>query len=56
MPAIHNRLTNIRSALEAVDADGTGLVSKEDFRQVLKSLLCFSQNQLDTILSEVRRV
>ncbi|XP_026216864.1 EF-hand calcium-binding domain-containing protein 6 [Anabas testudineus] len=50
---IHSRLVNIRSAFKAVNPSGTGLVSKEDFRQVLKSLLSLSQNQLDTVLSEV---
>ncbi|GLD48024.1 EF-hand calcium-binding domain-containing protein 6 [Lates japonicus] len=52
-PLIHSRLTSIKSALMAVDPDGTGLVSKEEFRLVLKSLLPVSQSLLDTLLNEI---
>lgn len=53
-PLIHGRLASIKSALVAGDPDGTGLVSKEEFRRVLESLLSVSQNRLDAVLSEVR--
>uniref|UniRef100_A0AAQ6AQZ8 EF-hand domain-containing protein n=1 Tax=Amphiprion ocellaris TaxID=80972 RepID=A0AAQ6AQZ8_AMPOC len=52
-PLIYSRLVNIQSSLRAADPHGTGLVSKEEFRRVLKSLLPVSQNQLNSILSEV---
>ncbi|KAM7366814.1 hypothetical protein PAMP_014758 [Pampus punctatissimus] len=52
-PLIHNRLPNVKSAFMALDPDGTGLVRKEEFRRVLKSSLCVSQNQLNTLLDEV---
>nr|XP_046235173.1 EF-hand calcium-binding domain-containing protein 6 [Scatophagus argus] len=50
-PLIHSRLANIKSAFTAVDSDGTGLVSKEEFIRVLESLL--SVSQLDTLLNKV---
>lgn len=53
-PLIHGRLASIKSALMAVDPDGTGLVSKEELRRVLESLLSVSRSQLDAVLSEVR--
>ncbi|XP_074482122.1 EF-hand calcium-binding domain-containing protein 6 [Sebastes fasciatus] len=52
-PLIHGRLASIRSALVALDPGGTGLVSREEFRQVLKNLLTVGQNQLDAVLDEV---
>ncbi|KAK2883345.1 hypothetical protein Q8A73_022278 [Channa argus] len=44
---IQSRMASIKSAFKAVDLDGTGLVSKEKFRNVLRSLLSFNKNQLD---------
>ncbi|KAM7377843.1 hypothetical protein PAMA_012982 [Pampus argenteus] len=52
-PLIHNRLPNVKSAFMALDPDGTGLVRKEEFRRVLRSSLCVSQKQLNTLLDEV---
>ncbi|XP_041820351.1 EF-hand calcium-binding domain-containing protein 6 [Chelmon rostratus] len=52
-PLIHGSLAQIKSAFIAVDPDGTGLVSKEEFRRVLEGLLCISQNQLDTLVHKV---
>ncbi|XP_032361690.1 EF-hand calcium-binding domain-containing protein 6 [Etheostoma spectabile] len=52
-PLIHSRLANIKLAFVAADPDGTGLVSREEFRRVLRVLLSLSQNQLDTVLNEV---
>uniref|UniRef100_UPI0037E8E2F3 EF-hand calcium-binding domain-containing protein 6-like n=1 Tax=Semicossyphus pulcher TaxID=241346 RepID=UPI0037E8E2F3 len=55
-PLIHSRLENIRSAFTALDPDGTGRVSKEDFRRVLESLLSVHQNQLNTAINGGCRV
>ncbi|KAF1372642.1 hypothetical protein PFLUV_G00268030 [Perca fluviatilis] len=52
-PLIYSRLANIGSAFVAVDPDGTGLASREEFGRTLMSLLSLSQNQLDTVLNEV---
>ncbi|XP_034720028.1 EF-hand calcium-binding domain-containing protein 6 [Etheostoma cragini] len=52
-PLIHSRLANIKLAFVAADPDGTGLVSREEFRRVLRGLLSLSQNQLDVVLNEV---
>ncbi|KAF3704844.1 EF-hand calcium-binding domain-containing protein 6 [Channa argus] len=46
---IQSRMASIKSAFKAVDLDGTGLVSKEKFRNVLRSLLSFNKNQLDKV-------
>ena len=53
-PLIHGRLANIKSAFMAVDGHGTGMVSRVEFRRVLKSLLPVSDTQLLTGLNEVR--
>ncbi|XP_059181453.1 EF-hand calcium-binding domain-containing protein 6 [Centropristis striata] len=52
-PLIQGRLASIKSACMTVDPDGRGLVSREEFRRVLMSLLSVSHNQLDTVLNEV---
>ncbi|KAI9516980.1 hypothetical protein NQZ68_011457 [Dissostichus eleginoides] len=52
-PLIHGRLANIKSAFMAVDGHGTGMVSRVEFRRVLKSLLPVSDTQLLTGLNEV---
>ncbi|XP_049891999.1 EF-hand calcium-binding domain-containing protein 6 [Epinephelus moara] len=52
-PLIHSRLANIKSAFMAGDPSGTGQVSREEFRRVLRSLLSVSQNQVDIVLNEV---
>ncbi|XP_008286566.1 EF-hand calcium-binding domain-containing protein 6 [Stegastes partitus] len=52
-PLICSRLVNIQAALRAADPNGTGLVSKEEFRRVLKNLLSVSQNQLNSVISEI---
>ncbi|KAK2858677.1 hypothetical protein Q5P01_003297 [Channa striata] len=48
-PLIQSRLASIKSAFKALDRNGTGTVSKEEFRQVLKSLLSLNKNQLDKV-------
>ncbi|KAM6961515.1 EF-hand calcium-binding domain-containing protein 6 [Tautogolabrus adspersus] len=52
-PLIRSRTENMKSAFMAVDPDGTGLVSKEEFRRVLESLLPVFRKQLHAVINQV---
>ncbi|CAJ1055683.1 EF-hand calcium-binding domain-containing protein 6 [Xyrichtys novacula] len=52
-PLISDRLEDVKSAFRAVDPDGSGLVTKEDFRRVLQSLLPVFQKQLQEVVNQV---
>ncbi|XP_060886384.1 EF-hand calcium-binding domain-containing protein 6 [Labrus mixtus] len=52
-PLIRSRVGNMKSAFMAVDPAGTGLVSKEEFRRVLESLLPVFKKQLHAELNQV---
>ncbi|XP_065807692.1 EF-hand calcium-binding domain-containing protein 6 [Labrus bergylta] len=52
-PLIRSRVENMKSAFIALDPDGTGLVSKEEFRRVLESLLPVFKKQLHAVINQV---
>nr|XP_029133365.1 EF-hand calcium-binding domain-containing protein 6 [Labrus bergylta] len=52
-PLIRSRVENMKSAFMALDPDGTGLVSKEEFRRVLESLLPVFKKQLHAVINQV---
>ncbi|KAM4615606.1 EF-hand calcium-binding domain-containing protein 6-like [Polymixia lowei] len=52
---LKERLGSVRSAFRALDPNGRGLVSLEDFKHVLETLMSLSPAQLNTLLNKVSK-